>query len=317
MHQKGFAPILIIFVIVIILGITGGLYYYKNLVTFSPKKDQVCTQEAKQCPDGSYVSRLGPNCEFTQCSQKVLSSTSSSFKQTNTPLISGAYLKINLITEQNKPAEYGTAIIRRKYPPDEDEAFDSEFKEIIREGNLLYLPPSLPNHPCTIEVQGDSSQSAVFKWSSSEYQDLVVNSKTGYAAEVTLVTTGPALMNTRPTANAGGPYKGSRGTPITLIGQGEDPDGDPLYFSWDLDHDGNPEIEGKTATFDTKNRSKNSYIVEFSVCDARGNYTRSKCATSEATVIIEGKAPNPILSSKTGIFTIPFNFINYLISLIR
>lgn len=26
-----------------------------------------CTQEAKQCPDGSYVSRTGPNCEFTQC----------------------------------------------------------------------------------------------------------------------------------------------------------------------------------------------------------------------------------------------------------
>ena len=26
-----------------------------------------CTQEAKLCPDGSYVSRTGPNCEFTPC----------------------------------------------------------------------------------------------------------------------------------------------------------------------------------------------------------------------------------------------------------
>lgn len=26
-----------------------------------------CTQEAKQCPDGSYVGRTGPNCEFAQC----------------------------------------------------------------------------------------------------------------------------------------------------------------------------------------------------------------------------------------------------------
>lgn len=26
-----------------------------------------CTQEAKQCPDGSYVSRTGPNCEFAAC----------------------------------------------------------------------------------------------------------------------------------------------------------------------------------------------------------------------------------------------------------
>jgi len=27
----------------------------------------VCTQEAKQCPDGSYVGRSGPNCEFASC----------------------------------------------------------------------------------------------------------------------------------------------------------------------------------------------------------------------------------------------------------
>ena len=27
----------------------------------------VCTQDAKQCPDGSYVSRQGPNCEFAAC----------------------------------------------------------------------------------------------------------------------------------------------------------------------------------------------------------------------------------------------------------
>ncbi|MBI3335884.1 MAG: hypothetical protein HY001_05355, partial [Candidatus Portnoybacteria bacterium] len=27
----------------------------------------VCTQEAKQCPDGSYVSRIGLKCEFAQC----------------------------------------------------------------------------------------------------------------------------------------------------------------------------------------------------------------------------------------------------------
>lgn len=26
-----------------------------------------CTQEAKLCPDGSYVGRTGPKCEFAQC----------------------------------------------------------------------------------------------------------------------------------------------------------------------------------------------------------------------------------------------------------
>lgn len=29
--------------------------------------ETVCTQEAKLCPDGSYVSRTGPNCEFSSC----------------------------------------------------------------------------------------------------------------------------------------------------------------------------------------------------------------------------------------------------------
>jgi hypothetical protein len=28
---------------------------------------KACTQEAKQCPDGSYVGRTGPNCEFAEC----------------------------------------------------------------------------------------------------------------------------------------------------------------------------------------------------------------------------------------------------------
>lgn len=27
----------------------------------------MCTQEAKQCPDGSYVSRTGPHCTFAPC----------------------------------------------------------------------------------------------------------------------------------------------------------------------------------------------------------------------------------------------------------
>jgi hypothetical protein len=26
-----------------------------------------CTMEAKLCPDGSYVGRTGPNCEFEKC----------------------------------------------------------------------------------------------------------------------------------------------------------------------------------------------------------------------------------------------------------
>lgn len=34
-----------------------------------PQEDMIaCTMDAKMCPDGSYVSRQGPNCEFAPCS---------------------------------------------------------------------------------------------------------------------------------------------------------------------------------------------------------------------------------------------------------
>ncbi len=36
----------------------------------SPVNPVACTQEAKLCPDGSYVSRTGPNCEFAACPVK-------------------------------------------------------------------------------------------------------------------------------------------------------------------------------------------------------------------------------------------------------
>lgn len=36
----------------------------------SPPKT-VCAQDAKQCPDGSYVSRVAPNCEFAECPKVI------------------------------------------------------------------------------------------------------------------------------------------------------------------------------------------------------------------------------------------------------
>lgn len=37
----------------------------------SGNKMTACTMEAKQCPDGSYVGRTGPNCEFALCPSEV------------------------------------------------------------------------------------------------------------------------------------------------------------------------------------------------------------------------------------------------------
>lgn len=61
-----------VLVFIAVVFILGGLLYIYNPepVEFkNPKEDGVvCTMDAKLCPDGSYVSRTGPNCEFQECS---------------------------------------------------------------------------------------------------------------------------------------------------------------------------------------------------------------------------------------------------------
>ena len=43
----------------------------------APGDGIACTQEAKLCPDGSYVGRTGPNCEFTECPAVATTTVSS------------------------------------------------------------------------------------------------------------------------------------------------------------------------------------------------------------------------------------------------
>ncbi|MFH0803591.1 MAG: hypothetical protein V1877_00515, partial [Candidatus Tagabacteria bacterium] len=62
--QKGFAPIAIILIIIGVLAVAGGIWYWQK--SKAPEQ-KACTEEAKICPDGSYVSRTGPNCEFAAC----------------------------------------------------------------------------------------------------------------------------------------------------------------------------------------------------------------------------------------------------------
>lgn len=56
--------ILIPALLTIILG--GGVFYLTSV--YESERDQeegvICTADAMQCPDGTYVGRSGPNCEF-------------------------------------------------------------------------------------------------------------------------------------------------------------------------------------------------------------------------------------------------------------
>lgn len=52
-------------IIVVILGVVLYMVYSEDTVTTN--EPVACTQEAKLCPDGSYVGRTGPECEFAAC----------------------------------------------------------------------------------------------------------------------------------------------------------------------------------------------------------------------------------------------------------
>lgn len=70
--------------IVIAIFVVAGYYGYRVISTprtenpestdlnISHKGQVACTQEAKLCPDGSYVGRTGLNCEFTPCPPEAL-----------------------------------------------------------------------------------------------------------------------------------------------------------------------------------------------------------------------------------------------------
>jgi len=59
------------FVAIVLAGITIFAFGYWYAVSRSQGDMQVfCTQEAKQCPDGSYVGRTGAKCEFAACPEE-------------------------------------------------------------------------------------------------------------------------------------------------------------------------------------------------------------------------------------------------------
>jgi len=59
---------IIISIIIFILVVIGFLVCPKF---FGAHKSIACTEEAKICPDGSAVGRIGPNCEFAKCPEVV------------------------------------------------------------------------------------------------------------------------------------------------------------------------------------------------------------------------------------------------------
>jgi len=112
MKNKSLIVTLVIVIVLIAVGVAGGVYfYYKN---FNEDRNVYCTQDAKLCPDGSYVGRQGPNCEFAQCPKGLV------FDQT----VSDGVIKISIPSSEFGLAVTPEQIMVTSYIPPCDENFD-------------------------------------------------------------------------------------------------------------------------------------------------------------------------------------------------
>jgi len=89
----------------------------------------------------------------------------------------------------------------------------------------------------------------------------------------------PFPDNNRPVANAGGPYSGQEGSPMTFDGSGSsDPDGDSLMYRWDFDNDG---------LWDT-GWSSSPYATHIYLDDYTGNVVLQVCDFHVAGALLDG-----------------------------
>ena len=93
--------------------------------------------------------------------------------------------------------------------------------------------------------------------------------------------------NQPPDADAGTGYVVEEGGFIDLQGAGNDPEGDPLTFEWDLNYDGRYDVTDQSVVFAAIDLDGPSILpVALRVCDDKAG-----CAVSETTVQILNSAP--------------------------
>lgn len=71
MIKKAYLFTVILGMIVLAGAVTGAFFYFN----YQSTGQVACTEEAKLCPDGSYVGRTGPKCEFSKCPDVTTTST--------------------------------------------------------------------------------------------------------------------------------------------------------------------------------------------------------------------------------------------------
>ncbi|MEK7579567.1 MAG: hypothetical protein AAB460_03505 [Patescibacteria group bacterium] len=66
MHTQTKILLWIVVIIIIIVGLVA-VFAKPNVLAPNGNNEIACTMDAKICPDGTAVGRVGPNCEFAPC----------------------------------------------------------------------------------------------------------------------------------------------------------------------------------------------------------------------------------------------------------
>ncbi len=68
----------------------------------APAEPVACTMEARICPDGSYVGRTGPKCEFSACPTMVGQVDLGTLSVGQTRVINGVSISVNKVVEDSR-----------------------------------------------------------------------------------------------------------------------------------------------------------------------------------------------------------------------
>lgn len=143
-----------------------------------------CTMEAKLCPDGSYVSRQGPKCEFAPCSTAPNANTNNSQPQNKDctkisyPEFSGLTQKYSVAITPIQVAKTGNNIscgIRIEWknkPSDSNTCLQIKDIFLKEQDNIKKVPRDLSNFYCGDYTFGNECIGKPSVWACSSSQNL-------------------------------------------------------------------------------------------------------------------------------------------------
>jgi len=98
-YNKDMKSISIKLFVILVLVLLAGTLFLSTRKQPIPGEQVACTMEAKLCPDGSYVGRSGPRCEFAECPGVATSNTA---KIGGKILLNGVYITPKEVVEDSR-----------------------------------------------------------------------------------------------------------------------------------------------------------------------------------------------------------------------